>query len=154
MNQQDHNTQITTALITGASTGIGAVYADRLARRGHNLVLVARNAARMEELAAKLRQETGVQIEVIGADLTKAADLARVEARLRDHRDVGILINNAGAAAPGGFETSDVEAQDNLIKLNITALTRLGAAVVPRFLAQGQGAIVNIASVVLSLIHI
>ncbi|MBX9800328.1 MAG: SDR family oxidoreductase [Burkholderiaceae bacterium] len=148
MNQQDRDTQVTTALITGASTGIGAVYADRLARRGHNLVLVARNAARMEELATRLRQETGVDIEVIAADLTKAADLARVEARLRDQRDVGILINNAGAAAPGGFETSDVEAQDNLIKLNVTALTRLGAAVVPRFLAQGQGAIVNIASVV------
>lgn len=148
MNQQDRDTQVTTALITGASTGIGAVYADRLARRGHNLVLVARNAARMEELATRLRQETGVQIEIIAADLTKSADLARVEARLRDQRDVGILINNAGAAAPGGFETSDVEAQDNLIKLNVTALTRLGAAVVPRFLAQGQGAIVNIASVV------
>jgi len=72
MNQQDRDTQVSTALITGASTGIGAVYADRLARRGHNLVLVARNAARMEELAAKLRQETGVQIEVIAADLTKA----------------------------------------------------------------------------------
>ncbi|ABR89502.1 Short-chain dehydrogenase [Janthinobacterium sp. Marseille] len=148
MNQQTRNTQVTTALITGASTGIGAVYADRLARRGHNLVLVARNGARMEALAASLRQETGVEIEVIVADLTKAADLAKVEARLRDQRDVGILINNAGAAAPGGFETSDVEAQENLIKLNVTALTRLGAAVVPRFLAQGQGAIVNIASVV------
>lgn len=148
MNQQTRDTQVTTALITGASTGIGAVYADRLARRGHNLVLVARNGARMEALAASLRQATGVEIEIIVADLTKPADLAKVEARLRDQRDVGILINNAGAAAPGGFETSDVEAQDNLIKLNITALTRLGAAVIPRFLAQGQGAIVNIASVV------
>lgn len=148
MNQQTRDTQVTTALITGASTGIGAVYADRLARRGHNLVLVARNGARMEALAASLRQATGVEIEIIVADLTKPADLAKVEARLRDQRDVGLLINNAGAAAPGGFETSDVEAQDNLIKLNITALTRLGAAVIPRFLAQGQGAIVNIASVV------
>lgn len=148
MNQQTRDTQVTTALITGASTGIGAVYADRLARRGHNLVLVARNGARMEALATSLRQQTGVEIEIIVADLTKPGDLAKVEARLRDQRDVGILINNAGAAAPGGFETSDVEAQDNLIKLNITALTRLGAAVIPRFLAQGQGAIVNIASVV------
>lgn len=148
MNQQTRDTQVTTALITGASTGIGAVYADRLARRGHNLVLVARNGARMEALATSLRQATGVEIEIIVADLTKPADLAKVEARLRDQRDVGLLINNAGAAAPGGFETSDVEAQDNLIKLNITALTRLGAAVIPRFLAQGQGAIVNIASVV------
>lgn len=148
MNQQTRDTQVTTALITGASTGIGAVYADRLACRGHNLVLVARNGARMEALAASLRQATGVEIEIIVADLTKPADLAKVEARLRNQRDVGLLINNAGAAAPGGFETSDVEAQDNLIKLNITALTRLGAAVIPRFLAQGQGAIVNIASVV------
>jgi short-subunit dehydrogenase len=148
MNQQTRDTQVTTVLITGASTGIGAVYADRFARRGHNLVLVARNGARMEALAATLRKETGVDIEIIVADLTKPTDLAKVEARLREQRDVGILINNAGAAAPGGFETSDVEAQDNLIKLNVTALTRLGAAVVPRFLAQGQGAIVNIASVV------
>lgn len=148
MNQQTNTRLITTALITGASGGIGATYADRLARRGHNLVLVARNGNRMEELAAKLRKETGVSIDIIVADLTKADDLARVEARLREDRNIGFLVNNAGAAAPGGFENSDVEDQDNLIKLNVTALTRLGAAVIPRFLAQGQGTLVNIASVV------
>lgn len=138
----------TTVLITGASTGIGATYADRFAKRGHNLVLVARNSARLEEVAARLRKETGVAVDIIVADLTKAADLAKVEARLRNDKDIGILLNNAGAAAHGGFETSTADAQENLITLNITALTRLSAAVIPRYLAQGQGAIVNIASAV------
>src|SRR4051812_45677380 len=138
----------TTVLITGASTGIGATYADRFAKRGHNLVLVARNGARLETVAARLRKEAGVNVDIIIADLTKSADLAKVEARLRDDKDIGILLNNAGAAAHGGFETSTADAQENLITLNITALTRLSAAVIPRYLAQGQGAIVNIASVV------
>lgn len=138
----------TTVLITGASTGIGATYADRYAKRGHNLVLVARNGARLEEVAARLRKETGVTIDIIVADLTKSTDLAQVEARLRDDTNIGILVNNAGAAVHGGFETATVDAQENLITLNITALTRLSAAVIPRYLAQGQGAIVNIASVV------
>lgn len=136
------------ALVTGASTGIGAVYADRLARRGHDLVLVARDQARMETLAARLRAETGVGIDIIAADLTSATDLAKVEARLRDDANIGLLVNNAGAAAPGGFESSEVDAQERLIRLNITALTRLSAAVIPRFLARGEGSIVNIASVV------
>src|SRR6266576_6718463 len=78
------NTSLGTALITGASSGIGATYADRLARRGYGLVLVARDKERMEALAARLRGETGVAIEIIKADLTNAADLARVETRLRE----------------------------------------------------------------------
>lgn len=138
----------TTVLITGASTGIGATYADRHAKRGHNLVLVARNGARLEEVAARLRRETGVAVDIIVADLTKSTDMAQVEARLRDDTNIGILVNNAGAAVHGGFETATADAQENLITLNITALTRLSAAVIPRYLAQGQGAIVNIASVV------
>jgi short-subunit dehydrogenase len=137
-----------TALITGASTGIGATYAERLARRGHDLVLVARNRARMETLAARLRDETDVAVDIIEADLTIPSELARVEARLRDDKSIGVLINNAGAAAPGGFDGADVEALDKLIQLNVTAVTRLGAAVTPRFLAAGKGAIVNVASVV------
>lgn len=137
-----------TALVTGASTGIGAVYAERLARRGHDLVLVARNRQRMEALAARLRDETKVKIDIIEADLTDAAALAMVEARLREDAKIGLLVNNAGAAAAGGFETSSVDAQENLIKLNVTALTRLAAAVIPRFLAAGKGDIINIASVV------
>ena len=73
-----------TALVTGASSGIGAVYADRLARRGHDLVLVARDKAKLEALAARLKSETGVAAEVLAADLTDAADRGKVEARLKE----------------------------------------------------------------------
>jgi short-subunit dehydrogenase len=136
-----------TALVTGASSGIGATYADRLARRGYDLVLVARDAVRMEALAAKLRTETGVAVDVTPADLTEARDLARVEARLRDDKAISLLVNNAGAAAPGGFTEPDLDVLEKLIRLNVTAVTRLAGAVVPRFLAKQSGAIVNIASV-------
>jgi short-subunit dehydrogenase len=135
-------------LITGASTGIGAVYADRFARRGHDLVLVARDKARLEALATRLRSETGVSVTVLPADLTEAADLAKVEARLREDERIGILVNNAGAAAPGGFANPDLAALERLIGLNVTAVTRLAGAVAPRFAARGEGAIVNLSSVV------
>ena len=136
-----------TALITGASSGIGATYADRLARRGYDLVLIARDAARLEALAARLRAETGVAIEVMRADLTGEEDLARVEGKLRDDASISLLVNNAGAAAPGGFAQADAEALDKLIRLNVTAVTRLAGAVVPRFLGEGRGAIINLSSV-------
>jgi len=135
------------ALITGASSGIGATYADRLARRGHDLVLVARDKPRMEALAATLRDQTGVAIDILPADLTVAGDLQAVEARLRDDTRIGLLVNNAGAAGPGGFAEPNLDALDSLIRLNVTAVTRLAGAVVPRFLASGGGAIINIASV-------
>lgn len=137
-----------TVLITGASTGIGATYAERFARRGHDLVLVARDEARLNALADRLRQENAVAVDILRADLTAAEDLARVEARLREDAKIGILINNAGAAAHGGFADQDPDALERLIRLNVTALTRLAGAVTPRFLAAGTGAIVNIASVV------
>lgn len=136
-----------TALITGASTGIGATYADRLARRGHDLVLVARDQARMEALATRLRAETWVTVDVMRADLTDVDDRHRVEARLRDDAAITLLVNNAGAAAEGGFAAPDLDAQQRIIDLNITAVTRLAGAAVPRFLAAGKGAIINIASV-------
>jgi short-subunit dehydrogenase len=136
-----------TAVITGASSGIGATYADRLARRGYDLVLVARDAARMEVIAAKLRREVGVAIDVTPADLTEAQDLARVEARLRDDKAISLLVNNAGAAAPGGFAEPDLDVLEKLIRLNVTAVTRLAGAVVPRFLTKQSGSIINIASV-------
>ena len=139
---------LTAVLITGASTGIGAVYAERFARRGHDLVLVARDEARLNALAGRLRQENGVAVDVLKADLTASEDLARIEARLREDAKIGILVNNAGAAAHGGFADQDPEALDKLIRLNVTALTRLAGAATPRFLAAGTGAIVNIASVV------
>jgi short-subunit dehydrogenase len=137
----------TTALVTGASSGIGATYADRLARRGHDLVLVARDRARMEALAARLRDATGVAIDIVAADLTDDSDVRRVEARLREDERIGLLVNNAGASAPGGFANGDADVQDRLIRLNVTAVTRLAAAVTPRFIEKKGGAIVNIASV-------
>ena len=135
-------------LITGASSGIGAVYADRFARRGHDLVLVARDAARLEALAERLRREAGVAVDVVQADLTQPADLAAVETCLRADARIGVLVNNAGAALNGSFVGQGPDQISNLIALNVTALTRLAAAVAPRFAAEGTGTIVNIGSVV------
>ena len=139
---------IPSVLITGASTGIGATYADRFAHRGHDLVLVARDRKRMEALATRLRQETGVAIDIIQADLTQAAELAVVEARLRDDARIGILINNAGTALGGSFIEQSTDDVTRLVALNTTALLRLASAVAPRFAQGGEGAIINIGSVV------
>jgi len=135
-------------LITGASSGIGATYAERFARRGHDLVLVARDKARLDTLATRLRQEHGVAVDVLQADLTKSSDLIAVEARLRDDAHIGTLINNAGIAQSGSFIEQTPEAIEQLIALNTTALARLACAVAPRFVQAGEGAIVNIGSVV------
>jgi uncharacterized protein len=135
-------------LITGASSGIGAVYAERFAARGHDLVLVARDEARLSALAARLHADHGVAVELLRADLTDVRDTARVEARLRDDARIGVLINNAGALSPGKFVEQSPDAVANIIQLNVTALARLAAAVAPRLVAEGGGAIVNIASVV------
>jgi len=134
-------------LVTGASTGIGAVYADRFAHRGHDLVLVARDVARMQALAERLRKEAGVSIDVLPADLTDPEDLARVERRLREDARIGVLVNNAGASLRGGFLDQNGEDVAKLIALNVTALARLANAVAPRFAAAGQGAIINLGSV-------
>ncbi len=137
-----------TVLITGASSGIGATYAQRFARRGHDLVLVARDKARLEALAERLQEEHGVAVAVLQADLTESADLAAVEARLRDDARIGILINNAGMAQSGSFLQQTGEGIGRLITLNTTAPARLAAAVAPRFAQAGKGTIVNIGSVV------
>lgn len=145
--QEKQGQKARAALVTGASSGIGAVYADRLARRGHDLVLVARSRERLKSLALRLNEETGVTVDTLQADLTLPAELAAVEARLRDDDRIDLLVNNAGAAAHGTFASADNDELERLIRLNITAVTRLTGAVVPRFLAQGAGSIVNIASV-------
>jgi len=137
-----------TVLITGASSGIGTTYAERFARRGHDLVLVARDKARLEALAARLREESKVAVDVLQADLTQPTDLSAVETRLRDDARIGILINNAGIAQSGGFAQQTAESIEGLITLNTTAPTRLAAAVAPRLAQSGTGAIVNIGSVV------
>lgn len=135
-------------LITGASSGIGAVYAERFAKRGHDLVLVARDKSRLDALAARLRETHKVAIDVLQADLTRQADLAAVETRLRTDTRIGILINNAGMAQSGAFVQQGAQDIERLIALNTTALTRLAAAIAPRLVEAGLGSIVNIGSVV------
>ena len=139
---------MSTALITGASRGIGAVYADRLAKRGYDLILVARSETRLKALAANLARETARTVDVLAANLNDKADLARVEARLRQDRNITMLVNNAGTAALTPLVDSDVDEMEAMIDLNITALTRLVYAAAPAFVARGAGTIINIASVV------
>lgn len=141
-------TTLPTVLITGASSGIGAVYAERFAKRGHDLVLVARDKSRLDALAARLREAHKVAIDVLQADLTQHSDLAAVEARLREDARIGILINNAGMAQSGSFVQQSAQDIESLIALNTTALTRLAAAIAPRLAQAGAGTIVNISSVV------
>ncbi|KQS75398.1 AraC family transcriptional regulator [Rhizobium sp. Leaf384] len=136
-----------TVLITGASTGIGAMYAQRFAERGHDLVLVARNVATLEALAARLKEETGVSVELLPADLTNEAQLLTVEKRLRDDASIGILVNNAGGNVGGTFVTQSIEDLTKLVTLNATSVLRLAHAVAPRFAQSGEGSIINISSV-------
>ena len=137
-----------TVLITGASTGIGAVYAERFAQRGNDLVLVARDQVRLDALAARLRSEHDVTVDVIPADLTQLADLSTVENRLREDARIGILVNNAGAALSGNFIDQSTDSVAQLVALNTTALVRLASAIAPRLVKAGDGAIINIGSVV------
>lgn len=136
-----------TAVITGASAGIGVIYADRLARRGCDLVLVARDKERLKSVAARLTQETGRSIRVVAADLTNQTDLTGVEDLLRSDETVHVLVNNAGVGAPAQLLDSSVERLTGMIELNVSALVRLTHAVLPALLERG-GAIINIASVV------
>jgi short-subunit dehydrogenase len=135
-----------TAIVTGASTGIGATYADRLARRGYDLVLVARNAARLESLAQTLRAETGRTVEVLAADLGNSADVARVEQRLAQ-AEVTALVNNAGMSLPHDTLENGPDAIETIIALNITSAARLAIAAGKVFAARGKGIIVNTASI-------
>lgn len=136
------------ALITGASAGIGATYADRLARRGFDLVLVARDRQRLEELAARLRAEAGVAVEVLAADLTARDDLLAVERRLREDSAITFLVNNAGIGPNGPLLGADMDYLDRMIQLNVTALNLLAIAAASTFVPRGHGTIVNLASVV------
>jgi short-subunit dehydrogenase len=135
-----------TALITGASAGIGAVYADRLAGRGYDLVLVARDEAKLKALATRLREETGVTVEVLPADLAEAKDTRKVEARLQAD-DITMLVNNAGIAVAGPTISMDPERLDAMIQLNVVVATRLARAVAPGLAQRRKGDIINIASV-------
>jgi len=135
------------ALITGASSGIGAVYAERLARRGHDLILVARDEARLRALASQLKIDTGLSVEVLRADLTDPADLARVGETIGRDDGIDILINNAGMALNNTLIDEDEANVARLIALNITAATMLSGAAARAFANRSRGAIVSIASV-------
>jgi short-subunit dehydrogenase len=135
------------ALVTGASAGIGTVYARRLAARGYDLILVARRAERLQALATELRERFSVAVDTLAADLTIEADLAMVEERLRNEPRLALLVNNAGSAKLGPFATMSPKDTADMIALNMTALTRLTHAVLPRFKFAGEGAIINVASV-------
>ncbi|WP_042259584.1 SDR family NAD(P)-dependent oxidoreductase [Paraburkholderia heleia] len=145
MNQHTHRG---TALVTGASSGIGAVYAAELARRGYDLVLVARNRERLAALAGRITSDTRRDVEVLAADLNDRNDLAAVEARVRDDASLTLLVNNAGIGTHTPLVESNVDYMTRMIELNVTALTRLTYAAVPGFVARGHGAIINIASIV------
>jgi len=137
-----------TALITGASSGIGAVYAERLAARGFNLLLVARDQDRLETAATEIRGTYGVKVEVFKADLTRRENLLDLEQRLRSDASISLLVNNAGVASEGPLANADMEQLERLILLNITAVTRLASAAAASFTKSARGTIINIASVV------
>jgi short-subunit dehydrogenase len=137
-----------TALVTGASSGIGAVYAERLARRGYDLVLVARNRDRLATLAGRITNDTRPSVEILDADQNDRNALAAVEAKLKEDASITLLVNNAGVGTHTPLLDSDVDAMTRMIDLNVTALTRLTYAAVPGFVGRGNGAVINIASIV------
>ena len=121
------------AVITGASSGIGAVYADRLARRGHDLLLIARRHDRLQQLAAEIAGRTGRKVEVLAADLGAPPDLARVERVLRDDARITVIVNNAGVGAVVPLLNAEVDEMSRMIALNVDAVMRLTHAVAPAF---------------------
>lgn len=137
-----------TALITGASSGIGAVYADRLARRGLDLILVARSHGPLQALADRIAAQTGRRVEVLVADLTQKPDLLRVEQVLQSDPAITLLVNNAGFSLASPVSESDPDRLEEMIQLNVIALTRLARAAAPAFAGRGAGTIINIASIV------
>jgi hypothetical protein len=136
-----------TAVVTDAASGIGAIYADRLARRDYDLVLVARNCERLDGVARRTStDETGRTVKVVAADLAEKADLGRIEALLRSDLSISLLVNNAGVAVTGPLAKSDLDKTEDMIALNVRALTRLTCAAVPGFVSRGGGTIINIVS--------
>ncbi|WP_313683716.1 SDR family oxidoreductase [Pantoea sp.] len=142
------NTMKGTAVVTGASTGMGAIYADKLARMGYDLIIVARNHNRLNQLASHITADTERTVEAVAADLNDAKQLAMLEDKLRADASITLLVNNAGIGTHTSLLDSNVDQMTAMINLNVTALTRLTYAVVPGFVARGQGAIINIASIV------
>ncbi|MGI8645473.1 MAG: SDR family NAD(P)-dependent oxidoreductase [Nocardioides sp.] len=137
-----------TALVTGATAGIGLAFAHRLAGRGHDLVLVARDEPRLQSVATELSSTYGVEIEVLAADLVVRDQLARVEDRLRDDtRPVRLLVNNAGFGLKGRFLDNDVDDEQAMLEVLVTAVMRLSHAALGGMVARGDGGVINVSSV-------
>ncbi len=137
-----------TAVITGASGGIGAVYADRFAKRGYDLLLIARDGKRLGEVANRVSAQHGVALETLAVDLTDRPALLKLESTLGADKKISVLVNNAGFGGTKSLVDSSVDDLENMIFLNVTALTRLTAAVLPNLIAKKTGAVINISSVV------
>lgn len=137
-----------TALITGASTGIGAVYADRLAKKGYDLILVARSKDKLQEVAERIATTTPQHVDVLSADLTSLTGVKLVAERLAHDSQITTLVNNAGLASIQTLLKSDPDYLDQIIELNVNALTRLSLAAASAFASRGSGLIINIGSVV------
>lgn len=135
------------AVITGASSGIGALYAARLARRGYELILVARSRERLEAVARRIQEVVHRSIETISADLSDPGDLERFAVRLQGDTGITMLVNNAGTGTTSTLLDSDPGDMARMIALNVTALVRLTHAVAPTFVTRGSGTIINIASI-------
>ncbi|MBE9607236.1 SDR family oxidoreductase [Acetobacteraceae bacterium H6797] len=135
------------AMVTGASAGIGAVYAERLARRGHDLILVARDAGRLEAAASQIRAATGRQVELLPADLGKSEGIAAVKRRLAEDERITVLVNNAGMAVAGSVLTADPARLEAMVQLNIVSAMHLAIAAGKAFQRRGAGTLMNISSV-------
>lgn len=134
------------ALVTGATAGLGAAYAEELAARGYDLVLVARNKQRLDQAASDLTERTGRSVSVLSADLGTVEGVRSVEGELRDNARIELLVNNAGSALFGPLASADADALERLVTLNVTSFTRVAVAAATAFAARGNGAIVNVSS--------
>jgi uncharacterized protein len=136
-----------TALVTGASAGIGREFCRQLAARGHDLILVARDADRLHALGAELETEHGITAETLAADLTRDEELDRVVARIEARPALTLLVNNAGFGTAGALLSTDAKQQERMLRLHVLAPMRLTRAALPGLVQRGAGAIVNVSSI-------
>jgi uncharacterized protein len=136
-----------TAVVTGASAGIGKTYADRLAKRGYDLILIARRVEKLAQYAVELRTKYGVSVDILGADLSSDKELERVAAIISADDKLTMLVNNAGTATMSPVGQTVADAAVAMTNLNITALVRLTLAVLPGFKKRDRGTVINIGSV-------